>query len=301
MNLRHLEVFHAIMRTGSVTAAARQLNISQPAVSSVLKHCETQLKMPLFMRAGTRLVPTPEALALYPDVAAIFDRLAAVDRLSQDLEGGLQGTLSVAACFPVANGIMAQATAAFMVERPDVRISLYSASSPIVLQQVANREVELGVAYGPVVHPEVDTEVLLRMSIACVMSDTHPLASRKAIDVRDLQPFPIITYLNQSPMRSFVDLALSEAGITPTICSQVSVSLAGMMQARFGSGIALVEPFLLFILGLPGLIARPLNPRIEVSTLILRHRTSPRSRLMEDFLAQLRSLCHDLGEMPLLM
>src|SRR5271168_4150847 len=48
MNLRHMEVFHAIMRTGSVTGAARALNVTQPAVSAVLKHCETQLKMKLF-------------------------------------------------------------------------------------------------------------------------------------------------------------------------------------------------------------------------------------------------------------
>ena len=43
MNLRHMEVFHAIMRTGSVTGAARALNVTQPAVSAVLKHCESQL------------------------------------------------------------------------------------------------------------------------------------------------------------------------------------------------------------------------------------------------------------------
>lgn len=296
MNLRQLEVFHAVMRTGSVTAAARALNVSQPAVSAGLKHFESQLKMPMFLRVGTRLDPTPEAQALFADVAAIFDRLAAVERLSRDLSGGVRGTLSLSACFPVANGIMARAVASFMTDHPGVRISLYSTSSPIVLEQVANRRVELGVAYGPIVHPEVETERLTRLSIACVMNERHPLAAQKEINVVDLKGYQIITYFNQSPMRSLVDLALSEGGVAPDICSQVSVSLSGMAQARFGSGIALVEPSLLTILDLPGLVARPLTPRIEVSTLVLRHRTAPRSRLMEDFVERLRTLCHEFGE-----
>ena len=57
MNLRQMEVFHAIMRAGSVTCAARLLNVTQPAVSTVLRHCETQLRVKLFDRTGGRLHP----------------------------------------------------------------------------------------------------------------------------------------------------------------------------------------------------------------------------------------------------
>jgi len=88
LNLRHIEIFHAIMRTGSMTAAAQALNISQPAVSAVLKHFESRLQMPLFKRVGGRLKPTPEALALLPDIAEIFTRLDAIERFSRDLAGG---------------------------------------------------------------------------------------------------------------------------------------------------------------------------------------------------------------------
>ena len=91
MNLRHMEVFHAIMRTGSVTGAARSLNVTQPAVSAVLKHCESQLKMKLFTRVSGRLQPTAEARAIFPEIAAIFGRVEAVKSLTQDLVGGRLG------------------------------------------------------------------------------------------------------------------------------------------------------------------------------------------------------------------
>lgn len=295
MNLRQLEVFHAIMLTGSVTAAARKLNVSQPAVSAVLRHCEQQLQMPLFTRKGARLTPTPEALTLYPDVAAIFDRVVAVDRLSEDLRGGLQGTLSIAACFPEANGIVAQAVATFMQQRPDVRVSLYAVSSPDVQHKVVNREVDLGIAYGPVVHSEVETETLFRSSIACVLRRDHPLSRQTSIRVSQLKSERIITYLNQSWMRSYVNRAFSDANVVPNLCAQVSVSLAGMMLARHGAGIAVVEPLLLSALELPDLVARPLDPNIDVSTLALRLKDAPRARLHDDFLAHLRTCCKAAG------
>ncbi|MGB9173923.1 MAG: LysR family transcriptional regulator, partial [Bradyrhizobium sp.] len=114
MNLRHMEVFHAIMRTGSVTGAARALNVTQPAVSAVLKHCESQLKMKLFARVSGRLQPTAEARAIFPEIAAIFGRVEAVNALTQDLVGGRLGTLSVAAAVPIANGYLAKAVATFI-------------------------------------------------------------------------------------------------------------------------------------------------------------------------------------------
>ena len=74
MNLRHLEVFHAIMQAGSVTGAAHLLNVTQPAVSNVLRHAEQQMKFRLFERVAGRLQPTPEARDLFPDVQEIFGR-----------------------------------------------------------------------------------------------------------------------------------------------------------------------------------------------------------------------------------
>ena len=68
MRLRHIEVFNAIMLTGSVSAAARLINITQPAVSRTLQHAELQLGFPLFQRAKGRLTPTTEALTLYPHI-----------------------------------------------------------------------------------------------------------------------------------------------------------------------------------------------------------------------------------------
>jgi DNA-binding transcriptional LysR family regulator len=290
MNLRQLEVFHAIMRTGSVTGAARLLNVTQPSVSTVLKHCEAQLRFRLFNRVGGRLQPTPEAEAILPDIEAIFGRLDAVERLMQDLAGGWLGTLSVAGAFPIANGYLAEAVAGFLAERPKVRVALESLTSPQVVERVASRVVELGVVHEPVASTEVDSELLVHASIACVVPAAHALARHETVAVRDLAEHPIITYTPQNLFRSYVDRALADAGIAPRITAQVSVSLTGIMLAHHGTGVALVEPSMLEAMPFAGLVARPLRPAIAFKTLLLRPRAAPRSALSEQFVLHLRAM-----------
>lgn len=288
MNVRQMEVFYAIMVTGSVTGAAQLLNVTQPAVSTALKHCESRLKMKLFNRVGGRLQPTNEAKAIFPDVAEIFGRIEAVGRLTQDLVGGRLGTLSVAAAFPIANSYLAKAVATFVASRPQVRCTLQSLPTPQVLDRVINRQIEIGVGHEPIISAAVETEVLMSWSVACVMPENHPLATRSEIYIKDLATYPIITYLPQYVFRPYIDRALSDAGIAPNIVVQVGVSLTGVMLARFGAGIALVDPLLVNVMGIPGLVVRELKPRIGTKVLLIRPKAAPQSVVVNDFIAHLR-------------
>jgi DNA-binding transcriptional LysR family regulator len=290
MNLRQMEVFHAIMQTGSVTAAARMLHVTQPAVSAVLKHCEEQLGLRLFERAGGRLQPTREAEAIFPDIAGVFGQLDEVKDLTQDLAAGRVGRLRIAGSFPIANGDLARAVAEFVIERPKVQVDLQSLTSPQAVDQVVSREVELGVVYGPVTNPEVETEVLLRSGLACIMRENHPLARRRRVKVTDLRHHSLITYLPQTLLRNHVDEALLQAGVTPDLKVQVALSITGIVLAYYDAGVALVEPFLIDTLGLTGLVARPLSPAITVETLLVRHRSTPPSRLAAAFTSHLKTL-----------
>ena len=80
MRLRHIEVFHAVYSSGSVTRAAEILNVSQPSVSKVLAHAEQQLGFQLFERVRGKLIPTHEAEQLFQLVLQVND---SVDRLRQ--------------------------------------------------------------------------------------------------------------------------------------------------------------------------------------------------------------------------
>ena len=87
LNLRQIEVFHAIMITGSLSAAGRLLHVTQPAISRVLASIELRLGYALFERFKGRLHPTKEARKLFQEVESIQ---AGVNRLN-DMAAGLAG------------------------------------------------------------------------------------------------------------------------------------------------------------------------------------------------------------------
>ncbi|MCM5570468.1 LysR family transcriptional regulator [Burkholderiaceae bacterium FT117] len=288
MNLRHVEVFYAIMRTNSITEAARLLNVTQPAVSIALKQLESRLKMKLFDRSGGRLQPTPEAKALLPDVAEIFGRISDLERLSQDLAGGSRGVLSIAASGPLCDGFVAKAVATFVARRPGVRVSLRALPSSAVLDRVINREVDVGVAYEPASSAVVRVDEVMRAVIGCIMPATHPLARRRKLRLRDLRPYPVVTYLSQAVLRPHVDRVLSASDASLNIVVETGTSATGVTLALHGAGIALMETALFLARPLEGLVMVPLEPTVEIRALLLRPRNATSSRIVDAFVSHLK-------------
>src|SRR5699024_6652666 len=97
MNVRQLEAFCHVMETGSMTAAARKLGVSQPAVSKLIGGLEKSLNLPLFRRVGDRIFPSMEAQRLYPAARKIFEEIKNTKILSKRLQKAEVGTLRVAA------------------------------------------------------------------------------------------------------------------------------------------------------------------------------------------------------------
>lgn len=286
MNLRQMEIFHAIMTAGSVTGAARLLNVTQPTVSTVLRNCEDQLKFKLFDRVGGRLQPTPEAEAIYPDIASIFEKVDIVSGRIQQAVRGRSESISVIGTFSMANGPIAAAAAVFLNKRPMCRISIQALPRRQVVERVARHEVDLGVAFAPINDPGLDVELLAKAEIPCILPIEHALAAHDEIKLADLAHYEIITYAPGTAIGTAVEEAFKKAQITPKKRVQVDYSLTAFVLASRGAGIALVEPSMLASAGLPTLISRPLRPRLVVNTMLF----TPRGRVPSKAVAEFRRI-----------
>jgi DNA-binding transcriptional LysR family regulator len=119
MRLRHIEVFNAIMIAGTVSGAAKLINISQPAVSRLLQHAEIQLGFALFQRIKGRLIPTSEALALHPRVEHLFSNLTDVQRLASSLKAAkTEATLTVLSILALSHEVLPRAVKIFQTKIP---------------------------------------------------------------------------------------------------------------------------------------------------------------------------------------
>jgi len=279
MTLRQLETIYAIMRAGSVTAAARNLHITQPAVSAVLKHTEQQLKMKLFERIGGRLHPTPEVLALLPDLEEIFGRIDTMSRAVQELRDGRTGKLVLATSPTLVNAFLPRAVAVLRKAAPLLDIVVHSLPTAMAIARVSRREADMGLVYAPVADPALEIEDLIITEMACVVPNGHPLAKKSEIFARDLHDESVISTGPRTRLGALVEEACQREGHTPPrIGIEASSSLAACMIVECGAGIGLVDRSIELSGKFDALSFRPFRPRVEVKIQLVFPRDRPRSR-----------------------
>lgn len=294
MNLRQLEVFYAVMQAGSVTGAARYLNVTQPAVSNVLKHTEQQLTFKLFERIGGRLHPTREATDLLPDVSEIFGRINTFNRVVQEMQGGRSGRLVVATSPTLVNAFLPRAVALFRQRSPAVHLTIQSLPTPLVVERVARREVDMGLVYGPVTDGAVEAEDLLVTELACVVPKKHALARRRFINAKDLDAHSVISLGMTTRIGLLIEEECRKAGVpAPAVGIEASSSLAACLMVSEGAGVALVDKATSLSGKFPDLVFRPFRPRISITVQLIYTRGRPRSRAAGQLSEQLRRIVRD--------
>ena len=284
MRARQLEVFTAVMRAGTVTGAARLLNISQPALSQVLMHCEDELGFPLFDREKGRLRPTPEALELYPEAERLFASLEGLRRKTQDLRLGRAGLVRIASSAPPAMSLLPQVMAAFRVRHPDISLRSHVAPLVSLIAMLRAGDAALALALDDRLAPDIDVEILRQVGFCCLLPEGHILADKPKLTFADLEAEHVISYRAVTRPHEELDQAARAQGVrfTPQLEIDVSISAVGFVQA--GLGVAVVDDLLPWG-QFAGVVTRPLtgSPDMPLALLTLAGKTLSRAEtLMAD-------------------
>jgi DNA-binding transcriptional LysR family regulator len=294
MNLRQLEVFYAIMQSGTVTEAARMLNVSQPAVSGVLKHAEQRLGMKLFERIGGRLHPTPEATEMLPDVTDIFERMETLNRSMQEMKDGRTGRIVIATTPTLVNGFLPRALGLFRKDSPNLHVSLRSLPTPMAIEAVELRHADMGLVYAPVPDGLLDSELLTTSEIVCVVPKAHKLARKKSISGDDLQGESVISLGATTMLGILIDEACRRAGTqTPKVNMEAGSSLTACLLVDAGAGVALVDRTAAATRKFQNLAFRAFTPTVSVSIHLIYPRARPRSRATQNMSATLKRIVAD--------
>jgi DNA-binding transcriptional LysR family regulator len=128
VDLKGLECFRAIMDSGSATADARELNMTQPAVSRSLGILEKWIGFALFIRSKGRLITTSEALSFYKEVKITLQSIERLSKLAMNIHNANFGELKIVSPPSFAEGMLSAAIDAFIGKHPNIKISLDSQS-----------------------------------------------------------------------------------------------------------------------------------------------------------------------------
>jgi DNA-binding transcriptional LysR family regulator len=295
LNLRQIEVFRAVMVTGSIKGAAQLLFVSQPAVSRLLSHTESRIGFALFERIRGRLHATPEAKRLFNEVEQLFGGIQRVNALARELAEHNEGILHLVASPSIGHLIVPMAMAEFRRNNPQVKqVFHYLAREPLI-ERLLSRQADLAVTTQPIVHPNLEMEVLGHGRMLCICPPDHPLASHNVLQIEDLQPYPLIGYDRASPFGVMVGELFDKAGISlrTVIEAGSPQNVCALVQA--GAGIALVDEFSVKSWETPKFVMRPLANAPLLNATLVRLRTEPLSQIAQEFVTVMRAVMRREG------
>jgi DNA-binding transcriptional LysR family regulator len=297
---RMMEAFHAVMEAGSVSAAARLLGVSQPAVSRLLKQFEEDLGLSLFHRAKGKLTPTPEAHRLSIDVGNALQGIDRVRRSAEDVRREGTGRLRVGITPMLYEAVLHNLLAGFLNEHPNLVLTMETGLTEMMIDWLLRDQVEIAFASMLGSHPGVETIPLIETHSVVLMPPGHPLTAKRAVGVEDLAEAPLITMTRRYPSRHRIEQLFRRAGVPMRLRAETNLSGTICDLVRLGQGVAILNALSWGGASRGDLEARPLTPRLVNSYGILHLADRGFSRPAELLIAALRAhLAQTMGSVYL--
>lgn len=290
MRLRQIEVFHAVYANGSISAAARALNVSQPAVSKVLRHTEAQLGIKLFDLVRGRLVPSDEAHALFREVDEVFDRIASLQLTAQNLRASGAGHLRIGVVPSLGLEIAPRAIAAFRAKNPDVTFIVRTLHHNDVVRSLYERECDLAIGYDPPDHPRMRQKKLASAALYLMAPKGQFGADRDAVAITELNGLDMVSVTGSGPIGDLVTRAFSKSQIEAREIVSVSTYYIAAALVRYGSGVAIVDAFTAQAMATDGLDVLQLTPELNFGVCAAWLEDRPLSKLGSKFVASVEDV-----------
>ena len=184
---KYIEAFSAVISCGSISAAAKHLGVSQPAVSQLIKKLEDSVGVPLFVRRNGVIYPTARAESLRDDVD---DLLMQLDKIQMQLNFGRTSTMSTvrfSANMSITNELLPTILAHLHQSKPS--ISFYVNSLPVanMAKSIMDGNVDFSLSTKALNHANIVSKKLISAREVCVLPRTHTLATKEKLSIRDLK------------------------------------------------------------------------------------------------------------------
>ena len=298
INPRQVEAFRAMMISGSVTEAAKLMAVTQPAVSRLLRDFQALLKMELFERRGTGLVPSAAATALYTEVERSFVGLERITAAAEEIRGRRTGTLRIAALPALSNGYLPRLAGHFLKERPNLNLAFFGVISPIVVDWVLNNQCDLGFAEVPIAHSGLPSLRLPAPARVAVLPSGHRLAAKEVLEPRDFEGETFVSLSAGTTGRHLIDQAFNRDDVRRVLRVETHLSeiMCGMVSS--GLGVAVCDPFTAQEFATRGVAVRRFVPRIDFEfAAVFPAQRSP-SPVALDLVETVRRALEDLERNP---
>lgn len=287
MDLRELRSFCAVAQYGSITKAADQLMLRQPAVTLHIQELEKETGVRLLDRSKRPVQLTPAGAHLAELAKPL---LRQIDSLPVETSSyARQGTLTVASTTEMARNMLVDSIVAYRQTYPDTRLGLRSGRLPEVLRMVRDREADLG--FVPLLgrFSEFTTEALFTNERVLLAAKGHPVLDEPIESIHQIARWPLIVNVGTRDAPTYLEGKLNEEGLDYSVVMRLDHFDAVKRYVSHGLGISVVPRIILEpddekTLGIVGL-----GHILDIQSVgIVTVRDAPLSRYAQQFVSMLR-------------
>ena len=285
-SVRQLRALVAVHRTGSISAAAQELSLTQPAVTVLLRELEDRLGLRLFDRSTRLLRPTAAAAEALGHAQRALAELEAMSAGMAELAGAGRGRVRVASTATVAQTLLPAAMRRLRDLHPGVKIELEEVAPDAFVEALLAERVDFGVGTLESPVAGLREQVLLRDVLVAAALPGPAFEAGSPITWKQLAALPVVTVRPGYGVRRRIDEAAKAAGVTLRIEHEVALLSTAVALAEHGLATAIVPGSILA--GRSGLVARRITrPAVErpIAIVVKRDRSlSPAAQALAEVL-----------------
>lgn len=209
-----LQVFLTVLDSLSFTRCASLLSVTQPAVTKHIKELEKQLGCALFIRRGSSIEPTPEALRLKTYAEQIIEGYSSLNKAFTSTDNSMQGSLHLGASTTIAQYVLPRILSDFRQHYPNIKVTLGNDNSQEISNKLIARKIDFGMVEDNQTHPSLHYQPFLSDRIVLVCNQQLRTPSSKAISCEQLLSLPLVIREFGSGTLEVIEHHLHQQGIS---------------------------------------------------------------------------------------
>lgn len=237
---RQVRAFLKIAETRNFTRAARDLHVSQSALTVQIQHLEESLGVLLFDRNKRGVTLTAAGKNVFGPLQRLYNDAQVIADHARDLSSRSKGFVTIAALPTVCAGVLPEIMRGFVQTYPGIRIQIADLMAEQVREAVLKREVDLGIGTRTGRDAELRATPLFQDRLVFFLSPGHPLAKKSAITLREAIAFDLILPTRDSSVREMVESISHGERLALETRHETNFMPTALALVRAGLGIAIL-------------------------------------------------------------
>ncbi len=223
MDIRQLKYFVTLAEIGNFTAAAKQLNIAQPALSIAIKKLEASLELDLFHRNERKITLTHEGEVLLPHARRVLQQLNDTEIAMAELRGLEKGEVRLGVPSMLGSYFFPEILMGFKSQYPNLKLTMVEGGAQSIRKMLIDGELDLGVIINHNVPEALATEHLLTSQMVAVVGEDHPFAPQASIDFKTFFAQELVMFKKGYFHREFIDRVCDSQQLQPRISFETNL------------------------------------------------------------------------------